>query len=361
MKILNQKLIENWKARGVVDHETANRLQAELGSGLGRFNASSSLMGLAVIFLIAALTALIASNWELLPRLARLAIIAACISAGYGIGGWLAHKNTRYMHEFLYLFGLASFGIGMALTAQMYHISGDEIRFYQVWAGVALICAVLLQAKFHGIAGTLLAIVALFYGGHFFEGSGLPWWYFAGALLAWAASCLLHSVWMRSIILVTLFPIAVDFFGGEQSYALWIVAVIGIFMMFLGRALRNDAKDFFGIPKTWLDAHWSDIGFFYTIVALALLQMIFDNNFTVWIMAVCAMFAVTIAIAVLTPLTKRDMRVKAYGIFVLQVFYVLNETVGTLLDTSAFFLVAAILMLVLAFGIRVFERKKATL
>src|SRR5690606_6155307 len=81
----------------------------------------------------------IAANWEAFPRLMRVGLIFLLIAGGYVGGAVLKGRGNDGFAEALYILAAVAFGAGIALIAQMYHLSGDESQAILIWcAGTAL-------------------------------------------------------------------------------------------------------------------------------------------------------------------------------------------------------------------------------
>ena len=85
---------------------------------------------LAALLVGAALLLFIASNWEEIPRLARLIGIVALIWGFYLGGAYCLVQGRTTAAAGLLLVGTLSFGGAMSLVGQMYNLSGDELIMY---------------------------------------------------------------------------------------------------------------------------------------------------------------------------------------------------------------------------------------
>jgi uncharacterized membrane protein len=161
VKYLLQEL-KTWTGEGIVDAETANKIASRYAHAdmksvawsriiLGSIGAL--LVGLGVI-------ALLAANWDDIPRAARAAIsfmsLAACVVTY--IMGVQKEWISRSFFEPLGIFWGLSIGAGISLIAQTYNISGDPESFVLTWTLLLLpvIYATRAVAPFIGYYAGLL-------------------------------------------------------------------------------------------------------------------------------------------------------------------------------------------------------------
>ena len=88
----------------------------------------SILAVMAALLLGAAILIFVAANWEAIPRLTRVGALFAIIAAGYIGGAALKLYDHAAIGEALWLVAAAAFGAAIALIGQMYHLAGDETR-----------------------------------------------------------------------------------------------------------------------------------------------------------------------------------------------------------------------------------------
>ena len=98
------------------------RTSESSGSGFG---LGGILAVLGAVLLGAAIVSLVAANWEAMPRLFRVGLIMSVLSLAMSAarGGKVA--ATSVFSQALYLIAAITFGAGIALIGQMYHLSGD--------------------------------------------------------------------------------------------------------------------------------------------------------------------------------------------------------------------------------------------
>ncbi|EBY7415913.1 DUF2157 domain-containing protein, partial [Salmonella enterica subsp. enterica serovar Alachua] len=134
-----ERLIERWQHDGLIDADTASRLNADLEKRGPRFSLGSVLATLGGLLLGAAVIMLVAANWQDMPRIMRIGFIFALIWVCYIGGAWRELRGDKLLPQVLYIIAAASFGAGIALVGQMYHLSGDVHSAAVVWAGGVLV------------------------------------------------------------------------------------------------------------------------------------------------------------------------------------------------------------------------------
>jgi uncharacterized membrane protein len=127
-----------WVARGLIDQgqwEGILRLYA-------RREAPRRLLPLLAGVLVAfGVLSLVALHWEEIPDWLRVLLIVTAMTSFYGAGEWLVRKGSPVWGVSLTGIGLACFGGGMILLAQMFHFVSYDATLFIVWglAGTALL------------------------------------------------------------------------------------------------------------------------------------------------------------------------------------------------------------------------------
>src|SRR5690606_13344429 len=130
---------------------------------------------MAALLLGAAILIFVASNWEAIPRVARVGALFAIIFAGYVGGAALKIADHAAIGEAVWLIAAAAFGGSIALIGQMYHLSGDEAQAILTWcAGTALAAAALRSGPLTMAAVALAAAWLFFLGVSFWRYSEFP-------------------------------------------------------------------------------------------------------------------------------------------------------------------------------------------
>ena len=351
-----KKHIARWQRDGLIDAETADRLRKDVdgkGSGLG---LGGVLAVLGAVLLGAAIISLIAANWELMPRLVRLCLIVTVIFSGYVGGAWRASRGDRIFSEALYLIAAMTFGAGIALVGQMYHLSGDTSQAALLWVAGTMIAALFLRSQVLTSASVAITGFYLFASLEPATSDRLSYLWLVPVLalicvgLVWytKARSARHLV---AILLITyVFKVRFDL---DDSAILWLAGLLGS-GLFLADALRNrDVQRLVGFSEA-IGAY----GFIMLILALIFFQFDeFSEGVANQVVMGFAILAASIAGLSLSGHRNLAVRWTAYTVFSLEVLYLAFQTIGTMIGTAGFFLSAGILVLLLAAFVVRMERR----
>ena len=150
---LLDEALTDWEARGLLPPETAHALRTDLGPAKPRdFNrtviwAGTICLGLAVLTFVGA-------NWEEMPRALRLALLLGLLWSGWGLAWIWRSDTTRF--EAATLFATIAFGAAIALVSQIFHIQGDWQDAVFLWAIGALAGAMLSGGRWAFALSALL-------------------------------------------------------------------------------------------------------------------------------------------------------------------------------------------------------------
>jgi uncharacterized membrane protein len=244
--------------------------------------------------------------------------------------------------------GIAAYGAGIMLIAQMYHMDGNPPDAVLYWALGALLAAVLLQSRPALAAAFVLIVVwsvwerTLTETAHW---SFLPVWTAAVAAAVWLTwRPGLHLAACSFVIWVV--PLGFLVLG---KHAHWLVALIGV-VIALAAVVAGPAID-----RHLPSAHaLFGYGVAIAFAALFIAQFIddfsfFDNQRTrsvgrLLLLAILTMAGLLAAMYWALHTGNRGTLWTGYAAFAVEIFALYWRTLGTLLDTSLFFLVAAILV-----------------
>lgn len=353
--------IARWAASGLIDAGTADALSRDVESNeRNSLSFGSILAMMAALLLGAAILIFVAANWEAFPRLGRVGALFAVILAGYVGGAVLKDRDHAAIGEALWVVAAAAFGGAIALVGQMYHLSGDESSAMLTWcAGTALAAAALrsnpLTVAAVGIADGWL-LLTLLRGFNLFRDSEFPHMF-----VAIAAGLFVLSYWTRSqpsrhLVLLSLILyialVAVDHDLAELALLLAAVSAA----CFMAGALAPEPVERVVQLGGRLPLHGL-IGF---LTGMAMLQFEFADNVESGFAVVSAVALAGIAAAILLAgRDSRGLRWVAYVGFAFELFIVYAVTMQSMLGTAGFFLVAAVILGVLAIVIiRVEKRMK---
>jgi uncharacterized membrane protein len=355
------KDIERWVQKGLIDPENAKRLKAELEEASGGFGLGGVLGIFGALLFGAAIITLVAANWETIPRLARVTGIIATIWAAWLAGAWRDSAGDKIFSQALYLIGTLTFGAGIALTGQMYHTSGDAATAAVVWtlgaiSGAALLRSPVISAAAAGLGLFYLAIAVT-------DNTWHESWYVVVAPLI-AASVFALSHWNGSragkhgavwLLLATLVCHRFSRLTAEVDQLDYIFAFGGA-ALFVALSLAEDTVD-------------RVTGFAHALLGYALLvsffgftqlQLGFLDERPSTAMIGLIVLALCVGALLLKGRDHGGVRALAYTAFGAEILYLAAETIGTILDTSVFFFVAGLIVMVIAWlMVRIERRMKA--
>ncbi|MBB5701623.1 putative membrane protein [Ochrobactrum daejeonense] len=358
-----ERLIERWRRDGLIDAETASKLNADLEKRASAFSLGSVLATLGGLLLGAAVIMLVAANWQEMPRLVRIGLIFVLIWASYLGGAWRQARGDTVFPAALYVVGAASFGAGLALVGQMYHLSGDVHSAAIYWSLGVLASAFLVRAPVLAAFG---AGVACFYLSTYVFADGL----YDDATYRWVGP-ILFLVGVGAAL----------FTRSRHAAHLWAFFSIGWTILIYAEQENNAvliamiavgvglvAADGFGhvaLQRLTRFAHpLAAYGLLMALLALAILQLNQMFSYSGLAMSIereafygILILALSIGAIAICGRNNGGLRSIAYAAFSIEVLYLAFQTVGSMIGTSGFFLTAGILVLLLAAFVRRMENR----
>ncbi|MDF1600040.1 DUF2157 domain-containing protein [Mesorhizobium sp. YIM 152430] len=355
---LVQREIHKWERRGLIDCETAARLRDDIGKQGGGFAVSGVLIVMSALLFSAALLIFIAANWETMPRLARVGLIATIILAANGLGAWASILGRRYLADALWLIGSAAFASGMALVSQMYHLSGSESGLHLVWWLSAIVSAIALRSRALTMASILLAVVWLVasLGDRGWVEASLPISAHLFPLMlaaGWAVSLHTRVAMARDLALLAFGVYITALFvawGVVVPIATMALAALGFVA-----ATRMEWKDaanlapHFGLELAMLQ---------HFLLAGVLLHVEWHQGSGLVVVASLMIAGLTAAL-LLGGKESSGVRRLVYAAFAAELVFIYIQTVGTMLGTFGFLTLAAIALAIFARLVTRFERRVA--
>lgn len=347
--------LDRWQSKGWLNADGRTAIIADVENGAHAFNLASALGILAsVLFGFAALS-FVAAHWEDVPRLARLLLLLASIWAGYGAAGWFQTRGQPYFADAAILFSAGMFGASIMLISQMYHIAGDPLDGLLMWWIGTLVSGVALRSN-PALALTMI-LVCVWSSMHVAADNDVHWPFLIGWGLVTAA-----FLWQRwwpglhlSALSLTAFIVSLGYWiGAGHSHDL--VAIIGVLA----------ALAFVGIEKSRPDFGYIAAPLFVYAIAIAfagLFALQFFENPPVGRLIVLAIITLALLIAAISHALSTGNRGAlwlGYVAFSIEILALYGQTVGSILGTSLFFLVAALIVAALAYvALRLARRNTA--
>lgn len=353
-----RKDISRWLDAGLIDPIVAEALRRDVDANDRRSLSFGSILAtMAALLLGAAILIFVASNWEAIPRIARVGGLFATIVAGYVGGAALKVKGHTAIAEALWLVGAAAFGGSIALIGQMYHLSGDETAAILIWClGTALAAAGLRSAPLTMAAVALAAAWLVFRGADIWRPGDFP-----HAFLAIAAGLWLLSLWTRSrasrhLLLLSAVLYAV-MLAVDQNVMVTALALTAISAAIFGFAVAEpDQVDKLVQIDRLLPVH-ALIGFLTGIFLIQIDRAGDAHTSAGFALAAAVALAGIVAAVVLAGRESRGLRWIAYTGFAVELCAIYGVMIQDMLGTAGFFLAAGILLALLAFAIIRIERR----
>jgi uncharacterized membrane protein len=347
--------VERWVDGGLIDRPTGETLLRDAEANDRRsFSFGFILMMMAALLLCAAILLLVASNWEAIPRVARVVLLFLTIFAGYVGGALLKTRGHTAYAEGCWLIAATAFGGAIALIGQMYHLSGDEETAILTWCAGTALAAALLRSGPLTIGAVAIAASWLFTEGFDIWGRAhVPYSYPLVAAGLWAVSLWTQSVAARHLLTFSMIGYAVLLAVNHDvtTAALCLSAVSALLFaaaVFAAgpteRILRLDGR----LPLHAL------IGF---LVGAAMLQLEHDDQAAMLVLSAIVVFAAFAAAVIVAGRESRALRWVAYIGFAFELCFLYAATVGTMLGTAGLFLAAGVVLGVVAFLIIRVERR----
>jgi uncharacterized membrane protein len=342
--------LQRWRDSGIIDAGTAQAIRADVAARGGRISLPGILAILGAVLLCFAAMTFVAANWQELSKLVRLAILFGALWASYA-GAWaLQRASTPFLAEAAILMASGLFGANIMLIAQIYHIGGNPPDAVLTWACGVLLGGIVLQSR----SALALAVIlfAVWSWWEVIEQSGEVHWPF---LMAWAA-CALPIVWLSwkpgyHLLAISLAGWIVglgyllddwDLLGTRGAHPL--VIAIGLVVAGAGIAARAPIDRRLGFGG-------SVVIYGLAIAFAGLFALQFLEKTPVAGIAILAVLTLGLVIGALFYGVHADsgaLMSVAYLLFCIELLALYFKTLGTLLDTALFFLIAGVIVIILA-------------
>lgn len=353
-----RKDIERWLDAGLIDAIVAEALRRDIDAHDRRSLSFGSILAImAALLLGAAILVFVASNWEAIPRLGRIAGLFAIILAGYVGGAVLKTNDHAAIAEAAWLVAAAAFGGSIALIGQMYHLSGDETEAILVWCiGTAVAAAALRSGPLTMAAVGLAAAWLFFRGSDFWRASDFPHAFLAIAPVLWLLSYWTKSAAARHLLLLSIVLYAV-MLAIDHDVMLTALALAAVCVAIFGLAVAEpEPVDRVMQIDRRLPVH-ALIGF---LAGIFLIQFQLAGGVGAsggFALAATIGLAGIVAAVVLAGRESRGLRWLAYAGFGAELCMVYAVLIEDMLGTAGFFLAAGVLLALLAFVIIRVERR----
>lgn len=340
--------LQRWKDAGWLTAENEARILADVAQNGGGIGLASSLGILASVLLGFAAISFVAAHWQDMPRLARLGLLLSLIWAAYGAAGIFAARGQRIFADAAILFAVAVFGASIMLVSQMFHIDGNPPDGILLWLMGALLPGVLLRSN---PALAFAMVLASVWTGMESGQTGSVHWPF---LLPWAAISAAF-VWQRWRPGVHISAVALSAFIVSLGYILDtpyspghrhdLVAAVGLLTATAAVIAGKQRPDIDTIAAPALG--YGIVVAFAGLMALQFIDSISNRGLVVLAAITLAGLLAAIWYGLTSP--HRGALWLGYIGFSIEILALYWKTVGSILDTSLFFLVAGLIVSGLAF------------
>jgi uncharacterized membrane protein len=342
--------LERWVAAGWVTPAGAGAIRNDLDARRKALPAAAILALLGAILFGFAVMSFVAAHWAGLSKLARLALLLASLWTAYAGAAVLFQRQLPAFAHAAVLAGIAVYGASIMLIAQMYHIAGHAPDAVLLWALGALLAAVLTRSS-PALAATFVLL------------SSWTCWErlesqtaHGSFLIAWGAAAL-TAAWLRwrpgmhlAAISLVLWLVPLGFFIGDRHQH-GLVSFIGVGVA--AAAAAGGARIDRQLPlSTPLFSYGLAVGY----AGLFILQFLDDGHWLMgagaaaqhlWRGIALSILSIALLLAGALWALKTDNRPAlwlAYGAFALEIFLIYVKTLGSFLNTSLFFLFAALIV-----------------
>ena len=344
-----KKLAEDlprWVDAGWVMPEGARAILAEVAAQepdrKNRFVGILSILG--AVLIGAGVISFVAANWQEMPRLFRLGLMISLLWAAYGTAAFLFARGLSLFAHGAVLVGSVVFGASVMLVAQMYHLHGNPPDAVIVWSAGALVAGLLMRSNPSLVLSLLLVCL---WGGWETQLREAVFWPF---LAAWGA-VFAALMWRECAYGLKLATLALGVWIVSLAYTLpeppqnELVLAIGAAIGCFGIALQFAGRSFEVYGRLAVA-----LGFGVAIVALLGLQFI-DWRRELGSVIGLAVVTLMLSLAALGWALRTEDRWllrAAFLAFSIEVVCLYGRTLGTLMNTSVFFLGAGVFVIALA-------------
>jgi uncharacterized membrane protein len=335
--------LSRWREAGWVSADAETAIRRDV-AGQSRGVELAPVLGIlgAVLIGFGAMS-FVAAHWDEMARLLRLALIFGALFSAYGVAGILFERGHPAFAHAAVLVGVAVFGAGIMLIAQMYHIDGNPPDAVLTWGLGALLAGVVLRSD----PALVLAMLAMGLWSGWVTGiTGDVHWAF---LLGWGAvaAAIYWRGWVPGLhlaaVMLGIWTVVLGYvlFDG---HAHGVVVCLGLLVMAAGLA----AHVVFGEQPAWALPAIA-YGMAIAFAGMFALQFVEETTTgTLLLFAVLALMLVLGGIGIGLRWGSGAMLWLGYGGFSIEVLGIYFKTVGTLIDTSLFFLSAGGIVIILA-------------
>ena len=339
---LNRDLAR-WQQQGWVSAPNAERIRTDVANAPG-VSLPGVLGILAAVLLAFAVMSFVAAHWSEMPRLARLGLLFATMWASYGAAGFFHARNMNVFADAAILMAVAVFGASIMLISQMFHIDGNPPDGILLWWGGALLAGVALRSN-PALALTMVLVCVWSFVWMDLHGGRVHWPFLIGWALVSAA-----FFWRRwrpgahlSGLALAGFVISLGYTlrGGHAHHLVTIAGLVAA-----AAAIFVEQTQ----PR-WADLARVALSYAAAVAFAGLFALQFFERTEVGELVLLGAVSIALLLALIWYGSSAHNRAAlwlGYVGFSVEILALYGKTVGSLLDTSLFFLVAGLLVAGLA-------------
>ncbi|MCZ8519005.1 MULTISPECIES: DUF2157 domain-containing protein [Paenibacillus] len=162
-----EKEAPQWVEQGIVTREQASRILALYQD---KRHAAGLLPILGSILVGLGILSFIAANWQELPELLRLFILMVFMGGFYTSAEVLRRRGQEKLATALAGLGVMTFGGGIILVGQMFHLVAHHAGSFILWALAGAAAAYLYRSRYLALLALLLFDIAQWYSVSQFSG-----------------------------------------------------------------------------------------------------------------------------------------------------------------------------------------------
>ncbi len=156
--------IEGWRAAGIVSDEQAEAVLSRYPNGEEhRARVAFYVSLFAVVLIGAGILSFIAANWAGMAPSSRISLILAGMAVFYGVGAWFRwRRDLPILGNSLLLLGGVTYGAGVWLIGQTYHLNADwPLGFFLWFLGLLPLALVTRWGPIVAVTSAILTLWAL--------------------------------------------------------------------------------------------------------------------------------------------------------------------------------------------------------
>ena len=136
-----------WVENGLIDANTASAILADVETQKRGYSFTTIIIMLGVICLCFAAMTFVAANWDVMPKYLRVLLLLFAMWAAYCAAIIANHRGSPVISDFLIMCGCAIFGATIMLVGQIYHLQGKAEDAVLLWAGGTLLATLILRSS----------------------------------------------------------------------------------------------------------------------------------------------------------------------------------------------------------------------